>query len=70
VLVAGGGFLVGRLGSDDHGHRATGAESAALQNTVWQLLGYDHDQLRTSSLSMRSPASSKSSTELEASTPR
>ena len=51
VLVAGGGFLVGRLGSDDHGHRATGAESAALQNTVWQLLGYDHDQLRTSSLS-------------------
>jgi len=51
VLVAGGGFLVGRLGGDDHGHRSTGAESAALQNTVWQLLGYDHDQLRTRSLS-------------------
>ena len=51
VLVAGGGFALGRLGGDDHGHHTVGAESAALQNTVWQLLGYDRQQLRTSSLS-------------------
>ena len=53
VLVAGGGFLVGRLadGDGDHGHRTTAAERAALQNTVWELLGYDGDQLRPSSFS-------------------
>jgi len=50
VLVAGGGFLVGRLADSDHGHRTTAAESAALQDTVWQLLGYGGDQLRWSSL--------------------
>src|SRR4051794_5048854 len=48
VLVAGGGFLLGRAG-DDRGHRTTGAASAALENTTWQLLGYDGDQLRKSS---------------------
>src|SRR4051794_32263922 len=48
VLVAGGGFLLGRAGGD-HGHRVTGADTASLENTTWQLLGYDGDQLRKSS---------------------
>jgi heat shock protein HslJ len=48
ALIAGGAFVVGGFGGNGS-DKTTGA--AALKGTVWRLVGYDHQQQQTNSLS-------------------